>query len=67
MEIYHDSGKAFGRRTRFVRDAEGGGVEWMYGADYASGDTRWYALSPSIGTSIDAMKRAGMFLSRLDG
>lgn len=65
-EIYHDNGRAFGRRTRFFRDAELGGVEWMYGVDYANGDNRWYAFHAGAGSSIDEMKRAGMFLSRLD-
>ncbi len=65
IEIYHDNGRAFGRRTRFFRDTEGG-VEWMYGVDYANGDNRWYAFHAGAGSSIDEMKRAGMFLSRLD-
>ena len=65
IEIYHDNGRALGRRTRFFRDTEGG-VEWMYGVDYANGDNRWYAFHAGAGRSIDEMKRAGMFLSRLD-
>lgn len=63
--IYHDNGRAFGRRTRFFRDTEGG-VEWMYGVDYAEGSTRWFFFHPGAGQSIEDMKRNGMFLSRLD-
>lgn len=64
-EIYHDNGRAFGRRTRFFRDTEGG-VEWLYAVDYATGCKRWYAFHPGAGKSIDDLKRSGMFLSRLD-
>lgn len=64
-DIYHDNGRAFGRRTRFFRDAEGG-VEWMYGVDYAAGSRRWFFFHPGAGKSIEEMKRSGMFLSRLD-
>lgn len=65
--IYHDNGAAFGRRTRFFRDAADGGVEWMYGVDYANGDTRWYGyLCTGRQESIASLKADGMFLSRLD-
>lgn len=64
-EIYHDNGSAFGRRTRVFRDTDGG-VEWMYAVDYAGGSDRWFFFHPGAGQSIDAMKRGGMFLSRLD-
>lgn len=65
-EIYHDNGRAFGRRTRFFRNAKNGGVEWMYGVDYANGDDRWYAFM-AMGNvqSVEQLKRDGMFLSRL--
>lgn len=65
--IYHDNGAAFGRRTRFFRNSEGGGVEWMYGADYANGDRRWYAFGAVPDATIEKLKDGGMFLSRLDG
>lgn len=64
-DIYHDNGRAFGRKTRFFRNTDGG-VEWMYGVDYASGSDRWYFFHPGAGKSIDELKRNGMFLSRLD-
>lgn len=64
-EIYHDNGRAFGRRTRFFRECDGG-IEWMYGVDYAGGSTRWYAFHPGMGRTIADLKLGGMFLSRLD-
>ena len=63
-EIYHDNGRAFGRQTRFFRETSGG-IEWMYGVDYANGSTRWYAFHPGVGQSIAGLKAGGMFLSRL--
>lgn len=63
--IYHDNGAAFGRRTRFFREAQTG-IEWMYGVDYCNGDSRWYALHSAIGRTIAELIDAGMFLSRLD-
>lgn len=63
-EIYHDNGRAYGRRTRMFRETDGG-IEWMYGVDYSSGCTRWYCFYPGAGKSIDDLKRDGMFLSRL--
>lgn len=64
--IYHDNGAAKGRRTRFFRDAAGGGVEWIYGADYANGDRRWYAFNVMPDATIEKLKASGMFLSRLE-
>jgi len=67
-EIYHDNGAAFGRRTRFFRNADIGGVEWMYGVDYANGDQRWYGyMSTGFHETISSLKASGMFLSRLEG
>jgi hypothetical protein len=67
-DIYHDNGAAFGRRTRFFRNADIGGVEWMYGVDYANGDWRWYGyMSTGFHETISSLKASGMFLSRLDG
>ena len=65
-QVYHDNGRADGRRTRFFRDGENGGVEWMYGVDYANGDTRWYGYGAQPGLTIERLKRGGMFLSRID-
>jgi len=65
-EIYHDNGAAFGRRTRFFRNAPLGGVEWMYAVDWANGDRRWYGFGMSPDNSIEKLKQSGMFLSRLD-
>lgn len=67
-EVYHDNGRAFGNRTRVFRDAAGGGVEWMYGVDYANGDSRWYAFNGYRGpaNTIETLKRDGMFLSRFE-
>lgn len=64
-EIYHDNGAAFGRRTRFFRNAPLGGVEWMYGVDYANGDRRWYGYGLSAHETIASLQASGMFLSRL--
>lgn len=64
-EIYHDNGAAFGRRTRVFREVQGG-IEWMYGVDYASGCNRWYAFHPGMGQTIDELKKGGMFLSRFE-
>ena len=64
--IYHDNGRAFGRRTRFFRDAASGGVEWIYGVDYANGDNRWYTFHAWAGSSIADLKRNGMLLLRLE-
>jgi hypothetical protein len=65
-EIYHDNGAAFGRRTRFFRDAPEGGVEWIYGVDYANGGRRWYGyLATGRCETIQSLKASGMFLSRL--
>ena len=67
-DIYHDNGAAFGRRTRFFRNADIGGVEWMYGVDYANGDQRWYGyMSTGFHETIASLKASGMFLSRLEG
>lgn len=66
-EIYHDNGAAFGRRTRVFRDGPNGGVEWMYGADWASGDTRWYGyLSTGKQETIASLRISGMDLSRFE-
>lgn len=66
-DIYHDNGAAFGRRTRFFRNSPLGGVEWMYGVDYANGDRRWYGyMSTGFHETIASLKASGMFLSRLD-
>lgn len=65
--IYHDNGRAFGRRTRVFRNAEFGGVEWMYAVDYAQGDTRWYGYLATGGhETIASLKASGMFLSRFE-
>lgn len=66
-EIYHDNGAAFGRRTRFFRNADIGGVEWMYGVDYANGDRGWVLyMATGFHETIASLKASGMFLSRLD-
>lgn len=66
--IYHDNGAAFGRRTRFFRNAKDGGVEWMYGVDYANGSDRWYGYMSTGGwETIASLKISGMFLSKVDG
>ena len=64
MEVYSDNGRAFGNRTRVFRECEHGGLEWMYGVDYASGDDRWYCFYPA--DSIAQAKAQGMFLSRIE-
>lgn len=64
-DVYHDNGAAFGRRTRVFRDCSNGqGVEWMYGVDYAGGDTRWYGFYPAGNGTIASLQQGGMFLSR---
>jgi hypothetical protein len=66
-EIYHDNGAAFGRRTRFFRNADIGGVEWIYGVDYANGDRGWMIyMATGFHETIASLKAGGMFLSRLD-
>ena len=66
-DIYHDNGAAFGRRTRMFRDCQTGGVEWMYGVDFANGCTRWYGyLATGKAETVATLKDAGMFLSRLE-
>ena len=66
-DIYHDNGAAFGRRTRFFRNAGIGGVEWMYGVDYANGARDWVPyMSTGRHETIASLKASGMFLSRLD-
>jgi len=62
--IYSDNGAAQGRRTRLFRDCSGG-VEWMYGVDYAGGDTRWYGFGMTPNNSIKKLQADGMFLSRV--
>ena len=70
MDIYHDNGASRGLRTRVFRDAEDGGVEWMYAADYASTDSefhRWYHFGPAWNGNIKSLiLNQGLFLSRLD-
>lgn len=70
MEIYHDNGAARGLRTRVFRNADHGGVEWMYAADYASTESqfhRWYHFGPAGNSDIQSLKlNQGMELSRLD-
>lgn len=67
MDIFHDNGAAFGRRTRFFRDCATGGVEWMYGVDYSNGCNRWYCFHPAAMTgTVKSIKAGGMFLSRLE-
>lgn len=66
-DIYHDNGAAFGRLTRFFRNGPQGGVEWIYGVDYANGDRNWLMyLSTGGHETIASLKISGMFLSRLD-
>lgn len=64
--IYHDNGAAFGRRTRFFRDCETGGVEWLYAVDWCGPAPRWYTFHPGNGVNIACLKDNGMFLSRLE-
>ena len=65
-DIYHDNGAALGNRTRFFKDGANGGVDWMYGVDYASGSDRWFAFGMQPGNSIAKLLASGMFLSRID-
>ena len=65
--IHHDNGAAFGRRTKFFRDnPTTGGIEWIYGADFAGGSCNWITYHPGNGSSVSGMIEKGMFLSRLD-
>lgn len=64
--VYQDNNHEFGLETRVFRDTEGG-VEWMYAANYAQGDRRWYFFLPGAGESVEELKRGGMILSRFDG
>lgn len=42
LSHYTDEGARQGQRTRYFRDARGGGVEWCYAVDYIGAATRWY-------------------------
>lgn len=65
--VYHDNGRAFGRRTRVFRNGANGGVEWMYAVDWVGGDTRWYEfMSLGVLTNIKELIDGGMFLSRFE-
>lgn len=46
MTIYTDNGASRGCRTRYFRDAEGGGVEWIYAVDHAGPAPRWCGFMP---------------------
>ena len=62
--IYHDDGAIRGRRTRYFRNATGGGVEWIYAVDYQTDDTCWRTYHAPPGTTIEKLKANGMYLSR---
>ena len=65
--IYSDNGASYGRRTRFFRNCADGGVEWMYGVDYANGDTRWYGYMATGGwETIASLMITGMDLTPVD-
>ncbi len=65
--IYHDSKRAnqFGLRTRYFRNCEAGGVEWMYAVDYASGERRWYGFNAIPNATIEKLIKSGMPLERV--
>lgn len=65
-QLYHDNGAAFGRRTRYFRNAAGGGVEWIYAVDWAGGDRRWYGFGMDGTATIAKLQAGGMFLSRIE-
>lgn len=66
-QLYHDNGAAFGRRTRYFRNAAGGGVEWIYAVDHAGGCDRWYGYLATGGhETIASLQISGMDLVRLD-
>ena len=45
MPIFTDQGaERLNARTRYFRDAEGGGVEWIFAVDHAAGHDRWYGF-----------------------
>ena len=65
-QIYHDNGAAFGRRTRYFRNAAGGGVEWIYAVDHAGGCDRWYGYLATGGhETIASLRISGMDLQPL--
>lgn len=67
-DIYHDNGAAYGRRTRYFRNASGGGVEWMYAVDHAQGDDRWYGYLATGGhETIASLISGGADLVRVGG
>lgn len=63
--IFQENRVPFNLKTRVFRDVPGG-VEWMYGVDYANGDTRWYTFHPGVGSSIAEMQSNGMSLAPID-
>ena len=64
--IFTDNGAdRIGGRTRYFRDAQNGGVEWMFAVDHAAGHDRWYGFGPAGDSDIAAMRANGMHLEPL--
>ena len=64
--IFTDNGaNRIGARTRYFRDAQNGGVEWMFAVDHAAGHDRWYGFGPTGDSDIAAMRANGMHLEPL--
>ena len=64
--IFTDNGaNRIGARTRYFRDAQNGGVEWMFAVDHAAGHDRWYGFGPAGDSDIAAMRANGMHLEPL--
>ena len=60
-DIYHDNGAALGRRTRYFRNAAGGGVEWIYAVDFEGPAPRWYGyLSTGGWETVTSLMASGM-------
>ena len=66
MTIFTDhAAERLQTRTRYFRDAKGGGVEWMFAADHAAGHDRWYAFGPAGDRNIASLRTDGMHLQPL--
>lgn len=60
-QIYTDNGAAYGRRTRYFRNCDGGGVEWIYAVDFEGPAPRWYGyLSTGGWETVTSLMASGM-------
>jgi hypothetical protein len=66
MPIFTDQGaERLNARTRYFRDAQGAGVEWIFAVDHATGHDRWYGFGPAGDRDIATLRAEGMYLEPL--